>query len=142
MVLSASATQARVLRDGRRLLAEADNINMLMYCISFSLVENIEKHFPGFSATFNMRFWSLGIDPYTSIITNPTKFADLLKQFFGGADQVLHYLKRALPDGEIYSKIVAAILRGDNEDGIKEALELIVAKYRKDLEKLCTRSVS
>lgn len=137
MVLSASTAHAKVMRDGRKLLNEANIINMLMYCTSFSLVESIDRHFPGFSALLNIKLRPLGLDPHTSLITKPTTLAEVLKQFFGGVDLALHHLKRVLSEGEIYSKVITTILRGSSDDNIKEELELIVFKYRKDLEKAC-----
>ncbi len=137
MVLPASTAHAKVSRDGRKLLNEANIINMLMYCTSFSLVENIERHFPGFSALLNMKLRPLGLDPHTSLMIKPTILAGVLKQFFGGVDLALYHLRRVLSEGEIYSKVITAILRGGSDDSIKEELELIVLKYRKDLEKVC-----
>jgi len=139
MVLSADTVQVHmvVLRDGRRLLAEAEVTNRFMFCVSYSLFANMERQFPGFSAIFSAKLRSLGLDPYTSLATNPIKFVNILKQLFGGADLALRYLRRILPRDKVYDEVVMTLLRGDGEDKTREALELIAVRYKKDIEKVC-----
>jgi len=122
-----------------RVLLEAEEVSKFLLCVSSYILKGLRSHFPGLDAFFLLNLRSAGLEPEAALLFDPETYLETLTKVLGSAERTKQLLITALPKGKAFKEIAQVLISKHRRDEIEEAALAIIRKYRKDVERECSK---